>query len=189
MIVCINHVILDERKELACASGTVDTTLLTTNITGWTSRMIPTQRTAARSLGRIRVQAATQAPMVVHAHNTPGRTGQARALASTWNTPSETRRLARPITVSTHRGLATAAPSEYTASHPISHVMTSVRPQIPPRSRGSLISTRYSSPTGVFVLVTHARSLMRSGARLQGRNRMSRDPDGQEVGNQDRGGV
>ena len=71
--------------------------------------MIPTQRTAARSLGRIRVQAATQAPVVVHAAKTPSRTGQARAL---WSIPPETRHLVRLIGVPQHRGFATAASGE-----------------------------------------------------------------------------
>ncbi|KAF8131606.1 carbamoyl-phosphate synthase L chain, ATP binding domain-containing protein [Boletus edulis] len=75
--------------------------------------MIPTQRTAARSLGRIRVQAATQAPFVVHAPKTSaGRTGQARTLASTRSTPSEAMCPAHPIALSSHRGLATAAPRD-----------------------------------------------------------------------------
>ncbi|KAG8219365.1 hypothetical protein J3R82DRAFT_282 [Butyriboletus roseoflavus] len=74
--------------------------------------MIPTQRTAARSLGRIRVQAVTQALVPVHTSKTPGRTGQARALASTCSSPSEARCRTRPINVQSHRGLATAALSD-----------------------------------------------------------------------------
>lgn len=69
--------------------------------------MIPTQRTA-HTLGRIRVQAAIQAPVLVHAHKTPGRTGQARALASTRSIPSETTRLVRPVGISQYRRFATS---------------------------------------------------------------------------------
>ncbi|KAF8548884.1 hypothetical protein OG21DRAFT_1500748 [Imleria badia] len=74
--------------------------------------MIPIQRTAALSFGRMRVQAATQASVVVHAPKTPGRIGQARTLASTRSVPSETRGSACPIIVSPHRGFATAAPTD-----------------------------------------------------------------------------
>lgn len=120
--------------------------------------MIPTQRTATRSLGRIRVQAATQASVVVHAPITSGRTGQVRALASTPCVPSETRRLARPITVSLHRGLATTAASEYkVGAPPACHNADVPCQRIYPRSRRNPISTRYSSPTGMSsVLCAHS---------------------------------
>ncbi|KAG9310453.1 carbamoyl-phosphate synthase L chain [Chiua virens] len=78
--------------------------------------MLPTQRTAARSLGRIRVQSITQGPAVVHTPRTPGRSGQARTLASTWNIPPETRRIACPMRVSTYRGLATAVSMDTSSS-------------------------------------------------------------------------
>lgn len=54
------------------------------------------------------------------------------------------------------------------ASHPTSHLLTSVCQRIPPRSRGSLISTRYSSPTGLRQL-SHACSFANAfGGRLRG---------------------
>ena len=86
--------------------------LPTTDTTSGTLNMIPTQRTAARSLGRIRAQAVTQAPVAVHAPKTPGRTGQARALASICRLSSEAGRRTRPIGVPSHRGLASAVPSK-----------------------------------------------------------------------------
>ena len=73
--------------------------------------MIPTQRTVARSLGRIRVQAATQAPVVAQTPKIPGITDQERMLVGISSTPSETRRLARRIGVHQLRGFATTVSS------------------------------------------------------------------------------
>ncbi|KAF9225289.1 hypothetical protein BS17DRAFT_589879 [Gyrodon lividus] len=71
--------------------------------------MIPTNRTAARSLGRIRAQAVTQAPVIVHASKGLARARQMCPLASI---SSGSRSLACPIGMHTRRRFTTAAPDE-----------------------------------------------------------------------------
>ncbi|KIL00795.1 hypothetical protein PAXRUDRAFT_129020 [Paxillus rubicundulus Ve08.2h10] len=75
--------------------------------------MIPTNRIAARSLGRVHTQAVTQVPVIVHASKGLRRARQARPLS---RISSGFGNLPRPIGIPVCRGFATAAPGEHLGS-------------------------------------------------------------------------